>query len=165
MEDTIPEPTKKLFTFLDSHNIKYTTYFHKDARTSEEANKVRPGFSIQEGVKALILQKKDGTHVQIVVPGDRQFNTKKVRKICNTPSITFCSEETLHTLTNIVPGGVHPFGMVFNIPVCADISIFENERIIFSCGDRGISACMHAKDYKTILQKHKSIIDDITSID
>jgi hypothetical protein len=52
----------------------------------------------------------------------------------------------------ILPGGVPPFGNLFNLPVIADPALFENEKIIFNAGDRRFSVAMRAADYKRIVK-------------
>ena len=49
-------------------------------------------------------------------------------------------------------GGVPPFGNLFDLPIYADPSLFENEKMVFNAGDRGFSVAMKSADWQTLTQ-------------
>ena len=139
-------------SLLDERGVPYRYMEHEEGRTSEEMAAIRKDYSLAEGAKALIL-KIDGGFVQVVVPGDKKFQNKKLRRIAKTRHIRFATEDELANLTDgILPGAVPPFGNLFGIPVYADLSLFANSTIVFNCGDRRASIAMKPEDYKTIVQ-------------
>ena len=88
----------------------------------------------------------------VVVPGDKRFDTKKLKEGFGLADLRFATEAEVHEITGgVQPGGVPPFGTLFNIPVYADEGIFENEKIIFNAGDRSFSIGMLSKDYDAIV--------------
>jgi prolyl-tRNA editing enzyme YbaK/EbsC (Cys-tRNA(Pro) deacylase) len=155
--------TQTLQTFLTEHNVPFKTYEHEPVRTSEEAAKLRPEYTLKQGAKAMIIQaKREGQKqfVMLVLPGDKKFDSRKVKTILASNNIRFAFPEELKKITkDILPGGVAPFGNLFNIPVIADIGIFENETIIFNAGDKSFSIAMKSEDYKKIVNPR---IEDIT---
>ena len=132
---------------------------HKAGITSEEMAKIRKGFSLSEGAKALILMTDSG-FIQVVVPGDTKFNNRKLRKTVRTKNIRFATSKELAVLTDgILPGAIPPFGTLFNVPVYADEKLFSNEHIVFNCGERTASIAMKPQDY---MKAVRPIVSDIT---
>ena len=155
---------QKIVDTLKDHDCDFETFEHEPVRTSEEAAKVRTGYTLAQGAKALIMRAKyQGDikdFVQVVVPGDKKFDPKKVREVLGAKDIRFATEKEVEEITNgVLPGGVPPFGNFFGLAVLADASIFENKKIIFNAGDRSFSVGMRSDDYKNIVQP---TITDIT---
>jgi prolyl-tRNA editing enzyme YbaK/EbsC (Cys-tRNA(Pro) deacylase) len=149
--------TEEIKQLLVDNNCWFETYEHAPVLTSVEAVKVRSGYSLSQGAKALILRiKKKGEEeykfVMLVVPGDKRFDKEKVQKLLASKDIRFATEEEIAKITNGVKvGGVPPFGNFFNLEVYADSLLFENEKIIFNAGDRSFSIAMLSKDYQRIV--------------
>lgn len=133
----------------------FKAYEHEPVRTSEEAARLRPEYTLSQGAKAMIIRVKNDDKkrfVMLVLPGDKKFNSRKVKDLVASNNIRFAFLEELHKLTDgIVPGGVAPFGNLFNIEVIADEGIFNNEIIIFNAGDKRFSIAMKSADYKTLV--------------
>lgn len=156
--------TTTILTILKQHNFWFEAFEHEPVRTSEEAAKIRTGYTLHQGAKAMILQVKksaaDKKFVMLVFPGDARFDNTKVKKLFSAKDIRFASEKEIATLTGGVQvGGVPPFGNLFGLETIADTALFENEKIIFNAGDRRFSIAMRSEDYKTIVSpKIRAII-------
>jgi Ala-tRNA(Pro) deacylase len=50
----------------------------------------------------------------------------------------------------VEPGGVPPFGNLFDLGVIADQELFGNEKIVFNAGDRRFSVAMKSEDYRQL---------------
>lgn len=143
------ENIKKLLT---KHSCWFETFEHAPVRTSEEASKIRTGYTIQQGAKAIIARVKEPNKgkrfVMFVLPGDRRFVVEKIADPFNLVDIRFATEEEVGTITNgVLPGGVPPFGNLFNLEVYVDESLLKNEKIVFNAGDRCFSIGMKSSDY------------------
>lgn len=150
-------------TLLAKEGVPYQKFEHAPVRTSEEAAAIRPGYSLSQGAKALIVRVKKGgekTFAMIVVPGDAKFDSGRVRAILEASDIRFATPEEVATITHgVEPGGVPPFGTIWNLPVIADESVFQNETIIFNAGDRRVSIAIPSGDYlRVVLPKVAPII-------
>ena len=150
--------TEKIESLLKEGNFWYERFEHEPVRTSEEAASVRDGYTMRQGAKALIVRiKKVGKKifVMIVLPGNARFDTKKAKDLLNAKDIRFASPDEVAEITGgIVPGGVPPFGNLFNLEVYADESLFDNEKIVFNAGDKRVSLGMLSDDYKKIVSPH-----------
>lgn len=141
----------QILNLLQKKNLWHETFEHTPVRTSEEAAKIRVGYTLTQGTKALIVRVKAGGKkffVMLVIPGDKKFNSDKVKVLLHSKDIRFATEEEVINITDgVLPGGVPPFGNLFNIPVYLDPTVLENEKIIFNAGDRSFSIAMKSKDY------------------
>lgn len=149
----------QILSLIKEKGYWHETFEHEAVRTSEDAAKLRHGYSLHQGAKALILQVKIPTvgkkFVMVVVPGDTKFDSAKVKAFFGAKEIRFATVEEVAKITGgIEPGGVPPFGNLFGLEVVADASIFENEKIIFNAGDRKFSVAIVSSDYKSLVHPH-----------
>lgn len=151
---------RNIRALLDERGCTYETFEHEPVRTSEEAAKVRTGYTIEQGAKALITRVKEAGRgkrfVMFVVPGNKRFNEKKVRELFCLCDLRFATEAEVAEITGgVIPGGVPPFGNLFGLEVFADESVFKNERIIFNAGDRRYSIGMFSSDYASLVSPRR----------
>ncbi len=150
------EVTTQIVNLLKINEVWFETFEHEPVRTSEEAAKIRNGYTIHQGAKALIVRVKisnvNKKFMMLVFPGDARFDTSKVKQLFTAKDVRFATEEEVLKLTNgIQPGGVPPFGNLFNLEVVVDPSLLQNEKIVFNAGDRSFSIGMKSADYKMIV--------------
>lgn len=153
----------QIITLLNTNNIQFETFEHEPVRTSEEAAKVRTGYSLEQGAKALIVRAKvsnqDKHFVMIVVPGDKRFDNQKLKKLLGAKDVRFATEEEVGEITKgILPGGVPPFGNLFGLHVYVDRNLFDHPKIIFNAGDKRFSIGMSSADYKQLI---KPVVVDV----
>jgi Ala-tRNA(Pro) deacylase len=147
----------EITTMLDDKGCWYETFEHEPVRTSEEAAKTRPGYELHHGAKAIILRvkksKKDKWFVMIVFPAHHKFNNVKVKTYFDAKDIRFATSEEVNNLTGgVQPGGVSPFGNLFDLPVYVTPELFDNERIVFNAGDKRFSLAMNSADYRRLVE-------------
>lgn len=161
---------QKIKDLLENRQIKYDYFEHEPVRTSEEASKVRSGYTLKQGAKALIvkLYLKNGGQVDasikenkgqkaqnsrekfvmLVVPGDARFDGKKVKKLFDAKDLRFATEQEVEQVTGgVLVGGVPPFGSLFNLETYVDPQVAQNNKIIFNAGDRRVSIALSVSDY------------------
>jgi Ala-tRNA(Pro) deacylase len=147
---------QQITDLLEQHDCWFESFEHQAVRTSEEAAKIRDGYTLHQGAKALIvrvkLTKKEKRFVMLVFPGDLKFNSKLVKEFFGAKNIRFATEAEVIDLTNgVKPGGIPPFGNLFEMEVIADPQLFENEKIVFNAGDKSFSVGMKSKDYQKLV--------------
>jgi prolyl-tRNA editing enzyme YbaK/EbsC (Cys-tRNA(Pro) deacylase) len=146
----------KILNILKENKCWYETFEHKPVRTSEEAAKIRTGYTLHQGAKAMIVRVKKSENnkkfVMLVFPADLRFDNEKVRKLFGAKDIRLATEQEVSDLTvGVQVGGVPPLGNLFKLEVIADPKLFGNEKIVFNAGDRRFSIAMKSKDYKEIV--------------
>ncbi|MEO2002827.1 MAG: YbaK/EbsC family protein [Candidatus Poribacteria bacterium] len=154
MRRAVPE---RIIDLLGRHGCWHETFGHEPVRTSEEAARVRPGYTLQQGAKALIVRAKDAhgerVLVMLVMPADRRFDKKKLRDNAGLRNTRFATAEEVAEITGgVEPGGVPPFGGLFGLDVICDPALFDNEKIVFNAGDRAFSVGMRSEDYRRIAE-------------
>jgi prolyl-tRNA editing enzyme YbaK/EbsC (Cys-tRNA(Pro) deacylase) len=155
---------KQITDLLTDNNCWFETFKHEQVKTSEEASKVRPGYTLHQGAKALIVRVKkseaDKKFIMLVFPADLKFDNKKVKEIFKAKDIRFATQEEIFNITiDVKIGGVPPFGNLFNLEVIVDPKQFDNEKIVFNAGDRCFSVAMKSEDYKRLVNP---AVSDIT---
>jgi Ala-tRNA(Pro) deacylase len=148
--------THRILDLLDENNYWHETFEHEPVRTSVEAATTRPGYSLQQGAKAIIVRtKRSGIKkfLMLVMPADQKFDSRKVKALLQVTDIRFATESEVSDVTGgIEPGGVPPFGTLFGLDVITDPSLYDNEKIVFNAGDRAFSVAMKSSNYRTLVQ-------------
>lgn len=151
--------SQKILALIKKTGYWYESFEHEPVRTSEEAAKIRTGYSFHQGAKAMILKYQDlcsngeNKFVMLVFPADLKFNNRKVKELLSSKNACLASEEEISFLTDGVEiGGVPPFGNLFGLRVLADEKLFANEKIIFNAGDRRLSVAIKSQDYKRLVK-------------
>lgn len=147
---------QKIIDLLQSRNYWFEVFEHEAVVTSEQAALTRPGYTLNQGTKAMIVKayksKTESFFAMLVFPADQKFNSKKVQTALGVKSIRFATEVEVGELTQgVLPGGVPPFGNLFNLPVFADPAVFQNTKIVFNAGDRAFSVAINSQDYKDLI--------------
>ncbi|PIY80822.1 MAG: hypothetical protein COY80_00935 [Candidatus Pacebacteria bacterium CG_4_10_14_0_8_um_filter_42_14] len=153
----------QIIDLLETNSCWYETFEHEPVRTSEEAAKIRNGYSIEQGAKAIIIRVKVSSankrFVMLVMPGDQRFDNDKIKLLFQAKNIRFATEEEVVEITGgVQPGGVPPFGNLFDLEVAVDPLLLDNEKIIFNAGDRRFSVGMLSSDY---LQLVKPVVSSL----
>ena len=157
MIEDLHDTVGRIKALLDAEACWYETFEHQPVRTSEEAAATRPGYGLHQGAKAIILRvkrsKNDKFFVMLVFPADRKFDAKAVKDYFVARDIRFANEDEVAALTGgIQPGGVPPFGNLFDLPVYATPELLALERIVFNAGDRRFSLAMRSADHRQLVQ-------------
>lgn len=150
------EVVGKILGLLEENKFWFETFQHEPVTTSEDASKIRHGYKLNQGIKALIVKAKvseEGKRfIMVCVPGDKKFSQAKLKLVFNINDTRFASEEEVSDITGGVQrGGVPPYGNLFGLPVYADQTIFDNEKVVYNAGDRSFSIAMYSKDWKNIV--------------
>lgn len=146
-----------ILNLLKQKGCWFEAFEHQPVVTSQQAAKLRHGYSLSQGAKAIIVKIKnpagENEFVMLVLPGDKKFSGLKVKKLLRAKELRFATAEEISKLTGgIQIGGIPPFGNLFGIRVFAEKTLLDNEKIIFNAGDRSFSVAMKAEDYLSIVK-------------
>lgn len=149
--------TEQILSQLKESNSWFETFTHEPVLTSEQAAKVRPGYSLEQGAKALVLKttnkSKESKCIMVVLAAHTSLDSKALKNELDLREMRFVTQEELSELTGgILPGAVPPFGNLFNLDVFVTQSLLKNEKIVFNAGERTFSIAMYLKDYLTLVQ-------------
>ena len=152
----------RIIDILSQDGAWHEHFAHEPVRTSEEAARLRPGYGLQQGAKALIVRARyrGGARgfVMLVVPGDARFDSAKAKTALDAKDLRFATPEEVADLTGgVEPGGVPPFGNLFGLPVVSDPELYENTTIIFNAS-RTHSIAMRSADYRRLVNPRVAAI-------
>lgn len=144
--------------FLEK-GFPFESFEHVPVVTSEDAAAIHSAFSLHQGTKALIVrvttEDKLKKFVMLVVPGDRKFDSAKLKTALGFSSPRFATPEEVASITDGVErGGVPPFGNLFGLEVYMDTEVTENEIVIFNAGDRGYSIATKSAHLVELVHPH-----------
>lgn len=147
---------QKIKSLLEENGFWFECFEHEPVRTSEEASKIRTGYSLEQGTKTLIVKcyKNDGDFfTMLIVRGSDKFDEKKVKDLLGIKEFRFATEQEVGEITGgVLPGGVPPFGNLFGLKVFVDKAVLKNEKVVFNAGDKRFSIGMHSKDWLKLVR-------------
>jgi prolyl-tRNA editing enzyme YbaK/EbsC (Cys-tRNA(Pro) deacylase) len=147
--------TEKIKNLLKQNDFWFESFEHEEVKTSEEAAKVRPGYTLQQGAKALIVKAynngSDSKFVMFVIPANCKLDSKKAADVLKVKKMRFADSGEVDKITGgVLPGAIPPFGNLFGLNVYTDCELFNNEKIVFNAGDRRFSVAIKSEDYKIL---------------
>lgn len=102
-------------------------------------------------VKTLVFETAEKKPLIVLQHGDLQVSTKELARILKTKSVTPATPERANKLTGYLVGGTSPFGLRTKIPIYAESTIFDLDRIWINGGKRGFLVAIDPAFLKTVL--------------
>lgn len=88
-------------------------------------------------VKTLVFETNENKPLIVLMHGDREVSTKNLARHLGVKSVEPASPDKASKITGYLVGGTSPFGTRTKVPVYAEVSIFDLERIYINGGKRG----------------------------
>jgi Cys-tRNA(Pro) deacylase len=97
-------------------------------------------------VKTLVMEQEDKKPFIILMHGDCEVSTKSLARDIGVKRVEPCDERDAQRYTGYLVGGISPFGTRTTLPVYAEATIFELDRIFINGGKRGFMVEMEPQD-------------------
>ncbi len=107
-------------------------------RGGTAASSAALGIDAHRIIKTLIFEDSDGSPLVILMHGDCSVSAKDLARQIGTKAVRPCDPAVAQRHSGYQVGGTSPFGTRKAMPVYAEISIFELERIVINGGARGV---------------------------
>ncbi|MBC9226447.1 hypothetical protein GL325_08940 [Aeromicrobium sp. 636] len=133
---------------LDAAGIDYTVTRHGQVGSLAEAAAAR-GVEPDRIVKTLVVRRGDDDHLFVLVPGDRQIDWPKLRRVLGVSRLSMPSPEDAFAATGYERGTITPFGSTHAWPVIADQHVTGT--ISLGGGAHGVSVTVRAQDVIDVL--------------
>jgi Cys-tRNA(Pro) deacylase len=88
-------------------------------------------------IKTLVFETDEKKPLLVLMHGDREVSTKQLARIIGTKQITPCDANTAQHHTGYQFGGTSPFGTRRQLPVYAEKTILNLQKIYINGGKRG----------------------------
>ncbi len=103
-------------------------------------------------VKTLVFETNEKKPLIVLMHGDWQVSEKNLARVLKVKSVSSASAEKASKLTGYIFGGTSPFGTKTKMPIYAEKTIFELEKIFINGGKRGFLLEIDPKVLREILQ-------------
>jgi Cys-tRNA(Pro)/Cys-tRNA(Cys) deacylase len=94
----------------------------------------------------------DGEPVLVLVPGDRELGLKALARLAGGRSAALVETRDAERLTGYRVGGISPFGARRALPVYADRTYLEHDRVALNGGARGLIIELDRDDLLRVLE-------------
>jgi Cys-tRNA(Pro) deacylase len=131
-------PITQAVRFLRENGIDFVPRLYdyvEKGGTRESAKQL--GVDEHAVVKTLVFETNEKKPLIVLMHGDREVSTKNLARFLNVKSVEPASPEKATKWTGYLVGGTSPFGTKTKMPVFAEYSIFELDRIYINGGKRG----------------------------
>jgi len=116
------------------------------------------GISPGEIVKSLVVRRKSGEYLFVLVPGDEQISWPKLRAAAGANKLALPPAEEAFEATGYTRGTITPLGSTVNWPVFAAPAI-RGKRVSMGAGEHGASLFV---DGDALLDALRARVVDIT---
>lgn len=113
------------------------------------------GVSEHAVIKTLVFETNEKKPLIVLMHGDFQVSTKNLARILNVKSVAPAAPEKAQKLTGYLVGGTSPFGVKTKMPIYAEATIFDLERVFINGGKRGFLIEIEPKVLERILDIEK----------
>ncbi len=103
-------------------------------------------------VKTLVFETSERDFLVVLQHGDREVSEKNLARHLGVKSVSPADEKKANNLTGYIFGGTSPFGLKTNLPIFAERTIFEFDKIFINGGKRGFLVEIEPKVLKDILK-------------
>jgi Cys-tRNA(Pro) deacylase len=131
-------PITQAVRFLRDKKIEFVPHLYdyvEKGGTRESAKQL--GVDEHAVVKTLVFETNEKKPLIVLMHGDREVSTKNLARFLNVKSVEPASPDKAAKWTGYLVGGTSPFGTKTKMPVYAEQSIFDLDRIYINGGKRG----------------------------
>jgi len=131
-------PVTPAVRYLREQRVHFTPHLYdyvEKGGTAESARQV--GIDEHAVVKTLVFETNENKPLIVLMHGDLQVSTKGLARHISVKAVEPASPERAAKFTGYQFGGTSPFGLKTQIPIYAEQTIFDLERIYINGGKRG----------------------------
>ena len=103
-------------------------------------------------VKTLVFETNERKPLIVLQHGDFQVSSKELARILNVKTIAPVAPEQANKLTGYLIGGTSPFGLKAKMPIYAEKTIFDLEKIYINGGKRGFLIAIEPRILREVLE-------------
>jgi len=125
-------PLDRVKKFLSPFPDLKIILFDQSTHTSELAAEALGVIPAQIAKTLVFLA--DAEPLLVVTCGDKKINTKKLGKVVGAKKVRFADAQTVMDATGFPPGGVSPIGLVNDVPLYLDQSLWDYKIVYAAAG-------------------------------
>ncbi len=145
-------PSTNATRLLRQAGVAYTEHLYRYEEHGGTAVSARElGVPEHAVIKTLVMEDEKGAPLIILMHGDREVSTRELARQIGAKAIHPCRPEVANRHSGYLVGGTSPLGTKKALPVYAEASLFELERIYLNGGSRGFLVGLAPGDLERIL--------------
>ena len=148
----IDYPVTPAVRLLRAENVEFRPFLYdyvEKGGTRHSAESL--GVDEHSVVKTLVFETHEKKPLIVLQHGDRQVSAKELARQIGVKSVAPAAPDRASKLTGYLVGGTSPFGVRSKMPVYAESSIFDLDRIWINGGKRGFLIEIDPAELKRIL--------------
>lgn len=131
-------PVTAAVRHLRGKKINFTPHFYKyEEHGGTNVASIALNIPEQNTIKTIVMQTDTKQLLIVLMHGDMEVSTKQLARIIGVKHIEPCDERTAEKHTGYIFGGTSPFGTRKQMPVYAEKSIFNLDKIYVNGGKKG----------------------------
>lgn len=149
-------PSTNATRLLKQAGIAYTEHLYRyEEHGGTRVSARELGVDEHAVIKTLVMEDEAGGPFIILMHGDREVSTKELARQIGAKAVQPCKPEVANRHSGYLVGGTSPLGTRKALPVHAEASIFELERIYLNGGSRGFLVGLDPRDLDRVLRVNR----------
>lgn len=146
-------PSTQATRFLKQKGVAYTEHLYAYVDKGGTAVSAQAlGVPEHTVIKTLVMEDEAGRPLIVLMHGDREVSTKELARQIGAKSVAPCKPEVANKHSGYQVGGTSPFGTRKAMPIYAEGTILELDRIWINGGSRGFLVGLATADLEALLQ-------------
>ena len=138
---------------LRSHKVPFTEHTYRyEERGGTTVSSRELGVDEHTVIKTLVMEDENKQPLIMLMHGDCEVSTKNLARQIGRKAISPCAPEVAQRHTGYQVGGTSPFGTRKTLPIYAERSIADLDRIYINGGRRGYLVSVAAADLMRVLE-------------
>lgn len=131
-------PVTQAVRYLREHKVEFVPYLYDYVEKGGAKESTRQlGIDVHAVIKTLVFETNERKPLVVLMHGDREVSTKSLARHLDVKTTEPATPDKASKLTGYLVGGTSPFGMKTKMPVYAERTIFDLDRIWINGGKRG----------------------------
>ena len=138
--------------FLKQHDVPFAAHEYRyEERGGTAVSSRELGVNEHLVIKTLVMEDESKQPLIVLMHGDREVSTKNLARQIGRRTVTPCSPDVAQKHTGYMVGGTSPFGTRKKLPVYAERTIADLDRVYINGGARGFLVSIAAADLMRVL--------------
>lgn len=148
---------QRVFDFLDSHQIEYSSYDHPEAPTIEIARQYWRADGSKHCKNLFFRNHKGNRHYLVVFDSEQSLAIHDLEQRLHQGKLSFASEQRMERYLGLRPGSVSPFGLINDtdnhVHLFLDSSLREHPALSFHPNDNTATVVISQSMFERYLEQ------------
>jgi len=149
-------PSTNATRILKQAGVPFTEHLYRyEEHGGTQVSARELGVAEHAVIKTLVMEDEKGAPLIILMHGDREVSTKELARQTGAKAVQPCKPEVANRHSGYLVGGTSPLGTKKTMPIHAEASVFDLERIYLNGGSRGFLVGVDPRDLDRVLKVNR----------